>query len=79
MPAAWVLISHGLGEHGGRYQRVTEYLLTAGFAIYAIDHRGHGKSVGARAFVDRFDNAVVDFDDAFGASEIMRELISRDL
>ena len=59
---ASVVIAHGLGEHGGRYQRVAEHLVEHGCATYAIDHRGHGKSEGPRALVDRFDNAVADLD-----------------
>ena len=30
--------------------------------MYAIDHRGHGRSGGPRALVDRMDNAVADLD-----------------
>lgn len=59
---ATVVIAHGLGEHGGRYAHVAEVLVDAGCAVYAIDHRGHGKSDGARAFVDKFSNAVADMD-----------------
>ena len=59
---ASVVIAHGLGEHGGRYRRVAEHLVEHGCATYAIDHRGHGKSEGPRALVDRFDNAVADLD-----------------
>ncbi len=59
---ASVVIAHGLGEHGGRYQRVAEHLVAHNCATYAIDHRGHGKSAGSRALVDRFDNAVADLD-----------------
>ena len=59
---ASVVIAHGLGEHGGRYRRVAEHLVEHGCATYAIDHRGHGKSAGPRALVDRFDNAVADLD-----------------
>ncbi len=29
--SACVLIAHGLGEHGGRYRHVAEYLLTNGY------------------------------------------------
>ena len=59
---ASVVIAHGLGEHGGRYQRVAEHLVAHGCATYAIDHRGHGKSAGPPAVVDRFENAVADLD-----------------
>jgi alpha-beta hydrolase superfamily lysophospholipase len=42
---AVVQISHGMGEHSGRYARLAGALGTAGFDVYAHDHRGHGRSV----------------------------------
>lgn len=59
-PAATVVIAHGLGEHGGRYLHVAERLVRAGYAVYALDHRGHGRSAGPRANVGRFDWLVDD-------------------
>lgn len=50
-PKAVVIIVHGLGEHIGRYQHVAEALVSAGYAIYGLDHRGHGKSDGKRVRV----------------------------
>jgi alpha-beta hydrolase superfamily lysophospholipase len=44
---AVVQISHGLGEHSGRYARLAAALGAAGFDVYAHDHRGHGRSVGS--------------------------------
>ena len=41
---AIVHISHGMGEHGARYARLAGVLTAAGFAVYANDHRGHGKT-----------------------------------
>jgi alpha-beta hydrolase superfamily lysophospholipase len=41
---AIVHIAHGMAEHGGRYARVAEALVEAGYAVYADDHRGHGKT-----------------------------------
>jgi alpha-beta hydrolase superfamily lysophospholipase len=41
---AIVHISHGMAEHAGRYARVAEALVAAGYAVYANDHRGHGKT-----------------------------------
>ena len=35
-------IAHGLGEHSGRHARVAEALTSAGYVVYASDHRGHG-------------------------------------
>lgn len=43
-PKAVVLIAHGLGEHARRYDRFAMALNQAGFAVYAMDHRGHGAS-----------------------------------
>ena len=43
-PKAIVQIAHGLGEHAARYTRVAEKFVKAGYAAYADDHRGHGKT-----------------------------------
>ncbi len=43
-----VLIVHGLGEHAGRYAQVADALNAVGWDVAAFDHRGHGRSGGAR-------------------------------
>lgn len=43
-PRAAVQIAHGAAEHAGRYRRVAKRLVAAGFAVFANDHRGHGKT-----------------------------------
>lgn len=42
-----VLIVHGLAEHSGRYEYVAQKLNAAGYAVHAIDLRGHGRSIGS--------------------------------
>jgi len=37
-------IAHGMGEHALRYRAPLQPLLDAGIAIYANDHRGHGRT-----------------------------------
>jgi acylglycerol lipase len=59
-PRAVVVLAHGASEHSGRYAWTGEQLSARGYAVYAIDHRGHGKSAGGRAVIDRMDNAVED-------------------
>jgi acylglycerol lipase len=61
-PRAVVVIAHGAGEHSDRYRHVAARLVADGYAAYAIEHRGHGRSGGPRALVDRLDNAVADLD-----------------
>jgi alpha-beta hydrolase superfamily lysophospholipase len=41
-PKALVQVSHGIGEHAGRYERLALDLNDAGFSVFADDHRGHG-------------------------------------
>lgn len=39
-----IQIAHGMGEHAARYDWVAGELNAAGYAVYADDHRGHGRS-----------------------------------
>jgi len=43
---ASLVIAHGYAEHSGRYDDFAKYLASNGFSVYALDHRGHGKSDG---------------------------------
>ncbi len=45
-PRAVVLIVHGMAEHGARYTRFAAALNAQGYAVYAPDLPGHGRSVG---------------------------------
>ncbi len=61
-PRALVVIAHGASEHSDRYEHVAARLVAEGYAAFAIDLRGHGRSDGPRALIDRLDNAVSDLD-----------------
>jgi alpha-beta hydrolase superfamily lysophospholipase len=49
-----VQIAHGMAEHAARYERFAEALTRAGYAVYANDHRGHGKTAGSLEEVGYF-------------------------
>lgn len=51
-----MLIVHGMAEHGERYQHVAKYFTEKGFAVFALDHKGHGKSDGRPGHIDHFSN-----------------------
>jgi alpha-beta hydrolase superfamily lysophospholipase len=51
---AVVQIAHGMAEHAQRYQRFAEHLVEAGYAVYALDHRGHGQSAASLDQVGHF-------------------------
>lgn len=54
LPKAIVLLAHGYAEHAGRYAHVARRLTDAGYAVYAVDHWGHGRSDGEGGYVPRF-------------------------
>jgi len=41
-PKAVFQLTHGLGEHALRYERLAQELVAAGYSVWADDHRGHG-------------------------------------
>jgi acylglycerol lipase len=59
-PKAVLLVAHGLAEHSGRYKNLVDYFVPKGYAVYALDHRGHGKSEGTRSYVDNFNDYLID-------------------
>ncbi|HEY7935958.1 MAG TPA: lysophospholipase [Candidatus Limnocylindrales bacterium] len=64
---ASLLIIHGLGEHGGRYERAAGIFAGAGFDTWALDLRGFGASGGRRAYVERLDVWLDDVADRLAA------------
>ena len=55
-PRAAVVIHHGLADHSDRYAGFAERLVHAGYAVWAFDMRGHGRSAGVRVRIDRVDD-----------------------
>lgn len=47
-PKKVICIVHGIGEHGGRYDRVASRFHDAGYAVLSMDLRGHGDSLGVK-------------------------------
>ncbi|HEY6234620.1 MAG TPA: lysophospholipase [Candidatus Elarobacter sp.] len=45
-PKAAVVVAHGMAEHAARYGRFADALAAGGYAVYAPDHRGHGRTAG---------------------------------
>jgi acylglycerol lipase len=59
-PRAVVVICHGVNSHGGQYVWPAEQFAKAGFAVYALDMRGRGKSEGERFYVEDVSEYVSD-------------------
>jgi len=59
-PRASVVLAHGAREHSGRYAHVAEALNHRGYSVWALDHRGHGRSGGHRLLIDRLEYALAD-------------------
>ncbi|MDD5647846.1 MAG: lysophospholipase, partial [Dehalococcoidia bacterium] len=57
---AVILVAHGLGEHISRYTNLVNKVVPLGYAVYGLDHRGHGKSEGQRVYIDRFQSYLKD-------------------
>ncbi|KAF3885182.1 MULTISPECIES: alpha/beta hydrolase [Nostocales] len=51
-PRASVAIVHGLGSHSGLFGNVVQHLIPAGYAVYGLDLRGHGRSQGQRGHIN---------------------------
>ncbi len=59
-PRAMVAIVPGFNSHSGYYLWAADQLTAEGYAVYAVDLRGRGKSDGERYYVDRFEDYVSD-------------------
>jgi len=61
-PKRAILLFHRGHEHSGRWQETVEALRLDGFAVFAWDQRGHGRSPGERGSAPNFAAIVKDAD-----------------
>jgi acylglycerol lipase len=59
-PAAVINFVHGFKDHSNRFRRWAERLVENGYAVVAIDLRGHGYSEGRRGYARSFDDYLRD-------------------
>jgi alpha-beta hydrolase superfamily lysophospholipase len=59
-PRAVIVICHGVNSHGGQYLWTADQFVARGFAVFAIDLRGRGKSDGKRFYVEDVADYVAD-------------------
>lgn len=57
---ATIVLVHGINEHSGRYARLADDLCRHGYAIHAMDLRGHGRSAGRRIWIRKFEEFLGD-------------------
>jgi len=67
-PKATIIVSHGLTESGEKFKEVIYYFIQMGYSVYAVDHRGHGRSIrevedSSLVHIERFDKYAEDLHD----------------
>ena len=61
-PRAVMVLIHGFNAHSGYMEWPAEQFASHGFAVYALDLRGRGKSEGERFYVEHFSDYLTDVD-----------------
>jgi len=61
-----MILIHGFNSHSGYFAWAAEQFVASGFATYALDHRGRGKSGGERFYVEHFSDWLEDVDKLVG-------------
>lgn len=62
-----IVISHGYTESLDKYHEIIYYFLKAGFNVFGIEHRGHGRSENlgiedkSQMYVENYEDYVIDF------------------
>lgn len=59
-PRGAVVVAHGASEHSGRYDRFARALTAQNWAVFAPDHRGHGRPAPAAVIGPRGMDGVLD-------------------
>lgn len=54
-PKGVIALVHGMGEHSRRYDHLTAYWESRGYASAGFDQRGHGRSEGPRGHTPSYD------------------------
>lgn len=62
-PKAIMILVHGFNAHSGYMEWPAERFVEHGFAVYALDLRGRGKSEGERFYVEKFADYLGDIDE----------------
>ena len=68
-PKALINLVHGFGEYSERYDHWAIRFMEKGYAVHAIDYRGHGKSDGRRGHIKEFEDYLKDMDVLIKKSE----------
>ena len=66
-PQSLMLIVHGFGEHSGRYEEMATWFARKGFAVFALDLQGHGRTPGRRGHVANFEFFLDDVEEYLAA------------
>ena len=53
-----ILLIHGFCEHSGRYSEFIEKLKENGFSVFAMDLRGHGRTISKKGDLKSIDKVV---------------------
>jgi alpha-beta hydrolase superfamily lysophospholipase len=68
-PRAVVQVVHGMVEHAGRYAHLGQRLSGRGYAVYASDHRGHGRTAAG-------PDALGHLGDEHGFADVVDDLVA---
>ena len=76
-PRGTIVLVPGFAEHAGRYARLMGDLGARGWASFAYDPRGHGRSTGARGHASSWSSLLADLTAVFDDLEAHGDLRAR--